>query len=398
MSASAAQFVTEPSVVAQALAAPAGGDAHAALRFGSAGALIAGLSPALADVVARRYAALLEPVAPALRLDVKRAERAGFRTIDTRGWENTMALAHDADGVVVVGRDFVARVDASGKRALVSTWCDDDFAVAPIENTLRIAAAYRSLLRGGVLLHSCGIVDDDVSASVARICFGPSGIGKSTLAAAWLARGRSILSDELCSIERAGGDDGGYEAAQLPFAGDVAAALVPGGALPLASLHRLAQGPVSRVDALGAKDAVTALIGCAPFVNVDRFRLPLLLANLHAVARALPPAKLTLALGDDPRPLFRAGIHDGARFALARSIRYRVIDDEAVVVLQQSAEVLGLNGTGSRAFDLAARGRTFKEIVDTIEGDTDVERGVLASDLRAFFADAVRDGLLEVRP
>ena len=91
-------------------------------------------------------------------------------------------------------------------------------------------------------------------------------------------------------------------------------------------------------------------------------------------------------------------IDPSSRFALASDVRYRVVDGEAVVVLQKSAEVLGLNGTGSRAFDLAARGSAFGEIVDDLGGELDVERAELERDLRAFFDLLLADGLLQVSP
>src|SRR5207237_1157165 len=160
----------------------------------------------------------------------------GFRTIDTRGWENTFALEHAEHVVVVVGRDFCAHITLEKatlsplSAKLACTKHDDDF-IAPLENTLRVIAAYRCLSRGGALLHAATVVDDGV-----RVCFRPSGIGKSTMARNWLDRGRVVLGDELSAVEF-DEDTNAFVVEQLPFAGDLQVAPQPAKRFRLASLH-----------------------------------------------------------------------------------------------------------------------------------------------------------------
>ena len=87
------------------------------------------------------------------------------------------------------------------------------------------------------------------------------------------------------------------------------------------------------------------------------------------------------------------------KFRLASDVRFRVVDGEAVVISQERGEVLGLNGTGSEAFQLAANGHDLDAIIDSIANDHDAKRDVVAADLRTFFATLVSDGLLvEVSP
>ena len=398
-------------VVDMALRSAPWGTGSLAVRFGSATVHVEGMSASQVREAGLRFGALATTFAPdassatSARVLLVRAPRGSFRVIDTRGWVNTMALEHHEDRVVVVGRDFVARVPVGADRAaaVLATWHEGDELIAPLENTLRIVAAYRALLRGGALLHCVGLVDD-VGGGVAgaRVCFGPSGIGKSTVAQGWLERGRAILSDELCAVEREGRDGVAaigpdpFVVEQLPFAGDVAAKRLTDARLPLVGLHRLAQGPASDVDDVSKRDAVRALLGCAPFVNVDRYRLPQVLANLEALASAQPVTRLTLTLGADPRAVL--AVHGAVRFALKGDVRYRVVDDEAVIVLQGSAEVMGLNGTGSHAFDLAAKGDAFGTIVAKLHDVLDVEAAVLERDLRAFFVQLAGDGLFELIP
>mgnify|MGYP001545421514 CR=1 FL=1 len=82
------------------------------------------------------------------------------------------------------------------------------------------------------------------------------------------------------------------------------------------------------------------------------------------------------------------------KFRLAADVRFRVVDGEAVVIVQERGEVLGLNGTGSTAFQLAADGHELDAIIDSIAVEHDAERDVVAADVRAFFATMVTDGLL----
>ena len=304
MTARRSDFVIEHDVVERSLVAPIDGPRSLRLRFGTAAVDVRGLDTPRHATATRRFAALLADVQAAVVVDVVNAVDR-FRRIDTRGWENTFALEHDEDHVVVVGRDFCSRIVLDRKTyaplsaKIACTKHDDDF-ISPLENTLRVIAAYRCLSNGGALFHSASIVDD----GAVRICFGASGIGKSTMARNWLERGRVVLGDELCAVEF-DGDSGAFFVEQLPFAGDLQVAPQPAARFRLGALHRLAQGPL-RLEPLPQAHAIAALASCAPFVNIDRIRAPILLDNLAALVRAHPPTRLTLGIDDDPRALSEA--------------------------------------------------------------------------------------------
>jgi hypothetical protein len=295
-------FVDEPTAVELALAGSPWGEGAISIRFGTAAVQATGLHAQQVEHVARVYGSLARDHSPALHVvEVRLLRATGFKHIDTRGWQNTMALEHEAGAVVVVGRDFAARVDLVARRAVVATPHTDELFLAPFENTLRVLAAYEALRRGGVLLHCAGLVDE----GGARICFGPSGVGKSTVSGTWVERGRGILSDELCAVELERAAHGvRYVAEQLPFAGDVAARKLTDARLPLLGLYRLAQGDRVHLEPMGRAAATAALCACAPFVNADPFRLPLLLQSLEAIATRHPVRRLALTLGADPREAF----------------------------------------------------------------------------------------------
>jgi len=76
-------------------------------------------------------------------------------------------------------------------------------------------------------------------------------------------------------------------------------------------------------------------------------------------------------------------------------LRFRVLDGEAVVLLQRSAEALGLDAVGSRILELCDGTRPLSAIVDLLEAEFDVERERLAADVERFAGELVEAGLLE---
>ena len=91
-------------------------------------------------------------------------------------------------------------------------------------------------------------------------------------------------------------------------------------------------------------------------------------------------------------------IQANSRFALKSDVRYRIIDEEVVVVVQGRGEVLGLNGTASAAFDLAARGSSFAEIITALLEELEVERLTLETDMRELLTALVADSIFELTP
>ncbi len=76
-------------------------------------------------------------------------------------------------------------------------------------------------------------------------------------------------------------------------------------------------------------------------------------------------------------------------------IRYRHIEDEAVVVRQSSAEVLVLNEVGASVLDLADGERDVRAWIDALSEVYDTDPAVLARDVLAFAAEMEEAGLLE---
>lgn len=119
----------------------------------------------------------------------------------------------------------------------------------PLEAVIRASMIVRLPLVGGLPLHAAGVV----LAGRGIAFFGPSGAGKTTLAA---TSPYPVLSDELVAIApgeprrlvRSGFWGEGRESGRPPQA-------------PLAALIALDKGPRAVLEALGAREAVRRLVG-----------------------------------------------------------------------------------------------------------------------------------------
>lgn len=79
----------------------------------------------------------------------------------------------------------------------------------------------------------------------------------------------------------------------------------------------------------------------------------------------------------------------------ARDLRFRRIDDEAVVVRQRAGEVLVMNETAARLLELADGRSSVADWVEVLAGEYDVDREALERDVLAFTADLAAEGMLE---
>jgi hypothetical protein len=79
-------------------------------------------------------------------------------------------------------------------------------------------------------------------------------------------------------------------------------------------------------------------------------------------------------------------------------VRYRVIDQEGVVVRQTAGEVLVLNESATRMLALADGVVPVASWIDALLGELEVGRQELERDVLAFAAELVEQGLLEPVP
>ena len=82
----------------------------------------------------------------------------------------------------------------------------------------------------------------------------------------------------------------------------------------------------------------------------------------------------------------------------ARDLRFRRIDDEAVVVRQRAGEVLVMNETAARLVVLADGRTSVADWVEVLAAEYEIDRQALERDVLAFAADLAAEGMLELAP
>jgi len=79
-------------------------------------------------------------------------------------------------------------------------------------------------------------------------------------------------------------------------------------------------------------------------------------------------------------------------------VRFRRIDDEAVVVRQRAGEVLVMNETAARLLELADGRTSVAEWVEVLAAEYEINREALQRDVLAFASDLTDEGMLELAP
>ena len=74
-------------------------------------------------------------------------------------------------------------------------------------------------------------------------------------------------------------------------------------------------------------------------------------------------------------------------YRIARDVRYRIIDDEAVVIRQTEGDVLVLNDVAARVLQLVGDGLSPAEIEDRVAGEYDAPEADIRTDVKRFFAE-----------
>jgi hypothetical protein len=80
----------------------------------------------------------------------------------------------------------------------------------------------------------------------------------------------------------------------------------------------------------------------------------------------------------------------------ASDIRFRIVDREAVVVRQKSAEVLVMNEVAARLLALADGVQPVSYWLDVLAGELEVDRATLEIDVVGFASELMAEGILEV--
>jgi hypothetical protein len=85
-------------------------------------------------------------------------------------------------------------------------------------------------------------------------------------------------------------------------------------------------------------------------------------------------------------------------FKVSPDIRYRVIDDEAVVVRQSEGDVLVLNQVAARVLQLVGEGLSPTEISDRVVAEYDGIEAQIREDVESFFGELEELNVIERSP
>jgi hypothetical protein len=293
------EFLREPALFPARIAGETWGSQRCDLDLAGEIFRIEGLSELQLRGLAEHYGPRLpepsEGADVASLLQMFRAPASDFLEIDTRGWEYWVDVQWSESGFALSGMRVMARVDAA--RAGIWT-CVEEPAELPgvVENVLRPLLAARLLATGGLLVHSAAVNG--------YLFAGRSGAGKSTMARLGLEAGLPVLSDDLNALVPKGER---FAIAPLPFTGDLEKHEVSNEQTPLRRVFGLEKGDREDVRPMTLAETVSLLVRCAPYVNQDPLRLPLLLDRAAEIAGSTSRGMVTFRRDGHVWPILDVG-------------------------------------------------------------------------------------------
>lgn len=85
-------------------------------------------------------------------------------------------------------------------------------------------------------------------------------------------------------------------------------------------------------------------------------------------------------------------------FRIAPDVRYRIIDDEAVVVRQREGDILVFNQVAARVVQLVGEGFDVQQIGDRLVSEFDAPEATIRQDAESFFGELENLRVIEALP
>jgi len=271
------------------------GDNEIIIDFAGGPYRFSGLESGLAQSLQRRYALLRTPCPSGtkaqIHINVFRAESHHFVDTRPRLGAYDIDIDYQESGVCVAACDFAGSMGWEPEFGGTLWIADGQIEVmqTAIENFFRVAAAYRLLDLGGVLLHSAGVTDDTRT----WIFYGKSGAGKSTISRLGAKSGHRVLSDDMNALVPG---DGGFHVHQFPFSGEMGQTAGARPGRDLCGIMNLIQAPDNRLATARPSEALGTLVISSPIVNNDPSRCERLFTNLSRLVEDTPVEYLMFSL------------------------------------------------------------------------------------------------------
>lgn len=102
----------------------------------------------------------------------------------------------------------------------------------------------------------------------------------------------------------------------------------------------------------------------------------------------------------EPYPLMTddSTIENNSMLSVPEHVLARKVGGETVLLNLTSEQYYGLDGVGSRLWELIEEGMTFDEVIMTLVNEYDIDRETLMEDVQAVVSNLVRRGLLDHAP
>jgi len=196
--------------------------------------------------------------------------------------------------------ESVIRSDVSSTEATLAVASEEDLVLSGVfENFLRVLSSHQVLQKGGVALHSAGLVFSEQ----AYIFSGPSNAGKTTLTHKAHKKGARVLSDDI-NLVLPDKDEKtcAYDAYAVPFTGEFGRTLDHAGgkdSYPVAGIILLEQSNRLETHPVTPSMAVARLLTGCPFVNTDEHESDALFNSVTGLVSKVPVIRLLSQRDDD---------------------------------------------------------------------------------------------------
>ncbi len=247
------------------------------LRIGGLGVSLACSQAALAEALARRYAAFTSPAEVRCRVEITWQPGGGSRPFmpgaDSLRWE--------ADGSpVFAAPHYRGRISLAEERAALRLTAPNP--VEGVDYFLRVVYALLAFRAGGALFHAAAVV----RRGRAFLFFGPSGSGKTTVSS--FSSAYRVLNDDLVLLLPRGDS---WRAHATPFWNPTQVRPSPGQA-PVAVFLRLLQSPRLHTEALRGATAQAEFLACLPVLPTNAAFVPALLSLGRSILKRVPMYRL----------------------------------------------------------------------------------------------------------